>query len=218
MNAEKTLVIAGLALALAACGASADLAQVNPPEPAASQAFGNGGQAGFELGETARLAIGTLRLEGELAPDAEQAAQLLFLWQAYGGLLESESASSQEVESLAQQVRQAMSAEQLEAIAAMSLTSDEIAALVQPPGEAPGEASGGGFGPGAGLGPPGGGGGGLAGPGGAGGPFPGGEAGLTPEQIATAQANRAQRQEDGDRITSWLLVPLIEHLEALAAN
>ncbi|MES0344788.1 MAG: hypothetical protein ABUK16_11845, partial [Anaerolineales bacterium] len=105
-----------------------------------------------------------------------------------------------------------------EVIAAMELTQEGIFELTQelgiarggdlttegdPRGSAPdGIFPGSGGGPGGGIG---------GGPGGGGiGEF---EGELDPEQIATLQAGRAEKQSSGDRFTMFLINPLIQMLE-----
>jgi hypothetical protein len=211
----------------AACGTSPAPSEAAAPTPVAAgtpwpgSAGGGPPALGSEINETARLALGTLRLEGALTPDATQASQLVFLWQAYGSLVDSGSSAAAEVESVVAQILGAMTAEQLAAIEAMAFDADEVSALVQELRQqaTEGEArSGQAFGPGGGFMPPGGGPGAGVFGGGQGGGFPGADSGLSPEQIATAQANRAQRQVNGDMLTRLLLTPLLQRLETLAGS
>ncbi len=166
-----------------------------------------------------QLTLGTLKLdESSLAVDSKQAAELLTLWQAIRSLSSSDITAEGEIEAIVNQILETMSPEQLEAIAAMELTQEGILELTQelgiarggddgitegnPRGSAPdGMIPGSGGGPGGGMG------------GGLGGGV--GELGgdLDPEQIATLQAERAEKQSSGDRFTMFLINPLIQMLE-----
>ena len=166
-----------------------------------------------------QLTLGTLKLEEtDLAVDTEQAAELLTLWQAIRSLSSSDITAEGEIEAIVNQILETMSPEQIDAIAAMELTQDGILEITQelgiarggdlttdgaqrispPDGMVPG--SGGGPGGGMGGGPGGGGLGELEGE-------------LDPEQIATLQAERAEKQSSGDRSTMFLINPLIQMLE-----
>ena len=171
-----------------------------------------------------QLTLGTLKLEDtSLAVDSEQAAELLTLWQAIRSLSSSDITAEGEIEAIVNQILETMSPEQLEAIAAMELTQEGILELTQelgiarggdgttegdPRGSAPdGMVPGSGGGPGGGMGggPDGGGFGELSGD-------------LDPEQIATLQAERAEKQSSGDRFTMFLINPLIQMLEGRAQS
>ncbi len=77
-----------------------------------------------------KLAIGTLKLEGtDLAVDKEEAATLLPLWKAVRALKADDTISTEEMEALYQQIKDSMTTEQVKAIDAMSLTSDDIKTL-----------------------------------------------------------------------------------------
>ena len=166
-----------------------------------------------------QLTLGTLKLEEtDLAVDSAQATELLTLWQAIRSLSSSDITAEGEIEAIVNQILETMSPEQLEAIAAMELTQEGILELTQelgiarggdwtgegdPRSSAPDEmvpSSGGG--PGGGMG---------GGPGGGGFGELGGD--LDPEQIATLQAERAEKQSSGDRFTMFLINPLIQMLE-----
>jgi hypothetical protein len=57
---------------------------------------------------------------------AEQAAELLPLWQTLQVLSESDTAADQEMEALTTQVQETMTAEQRQAITAMNLTREDM--------------------------------------------------------------------------------------------
>jgi len=183
-----------------------------------------------ELPLITKLAIGTLKLEDtDLAVSSDQSADLLPLWQVFNNLSSSDSAAPEEITAVTEQIQETMSSEQLQAIDDMELTSQDIFATMQELGlvNAPqvnaegtpqaggsfrfrgGQGSGGGDFPGGGPpdgGPPG---------GGFGGGGFGGE-GLNPEQIATAQARRAEGGGTGfgNRMMTPLVEAVIELLES----
>ncbi|MCK4858788.1 MAG: hypothetical protein KAT58_12510 [candidate division Zixibacteria bacterium] len=167
-----------------------------------------------------QLTLGILKLEEtDLAVDTEQAAELLTLWQAIRSLSSSDITAEGEIEAIVNQILDTMSSEQLEAIAAMELTQEGILELTQelgiarggdwtgegdprssaPDGMVPGSGPGGGLGGGMG-----------------GGRFSEGEGNLDldPEQIATLQAERAEKRSSGDQFTMFLINPLIQLLES----
>ncbi len=167
-----------------------------------------------------QLTLGILKLEEtDLAVDTEQAAELLTLWQAIRSLSSSDITAEGEIEAIVNQILDTMSSEQLEAIAAMELTQEGILELTQelgiarggdwtgegdprssaPDGMVPGSGPGGGLGGGMG-----------------GGRFSEGEGNLDldPEQIATLQAERAEKRSSGDRFSMFLINPLIQMLES----
>jgi hypothetical protein len=159
------------------------------------------------------------------------------LWQTLQVLSESDTAADQETEALVTQIQETMTAGQMQAITDMNLTREDMMSIMQEQGLAMGGApaggqsnnpqggnpNGGGFGsdefpsgappqggfPGGG---PGGGGPGGGGPGGGGGQG----SGLTPDQIATAQA--ARQAGGGNMIPSPLINALIEFLEQKAGS
>ncbi len=204
-------VLVSLTLILVACGGSngAEISAVtvlNEDYPDA-------------LSVQTQLTLGTLKLEeSDHAVDAEQAAELLTLWQAIRSLSSSDITAEGEIEAIVNQILETMSSEQLEAIAAMELTQEGVLELTQelglarggelttdgdPRGTAPdGGVPGSGGGPGGGMG---------GGPGSGGIGELGGD--LNPEQIATLQAERAEKQSLGDRSTMFLINPLILMLE-----
>ena len=81
------------------------------------------------------LIVGTFNLEGtENAVTTEQAAQLVTLWQAYQSLRSSDTTASEELAALVKQIQSAMTTAQKEAISAMNLTNEDMAALMQEKG------------------------------------------------------------------------------------
>ncbi|MEW5869346.1 MAG: hypothetical protein AB1894_08730 [Chloroflexota bacterium] len=151
-----------------------------------------------------QLALGTVKLEETDYPvDADQARQLLPLWKAARSLSQSETTAQAEVDALFRQIQNTLTPEQMQAITAMDLSMQDMAAVGEQLGLA--LAPGGGFGNAdpemqatmqaareSGQMPPGGGPeGGMPG----GGPPGGGDfgGGLSPEAQQTAMAERSAR-------------------------
>jgi hypothetical protein len=215
-----------LIMTLTACGSPATN-QANP-------ASGNqNGPAAGELPVTTRLILGTFKLEETAnAVTAEQAVELLPLWQTMLVLSESDTAAAQETEALVTQIQETMTAGQTQAITDMNLTREDMMSIMQEQGLAMGGAPAGGQSNNPQGGNPNGGGfgsdefpsgappqGGFPGGGpGGGGPGDGGGqgSGLTPDQIATAQA--ARQQGGGNMIPSPLINALIEFLGQKAGS
>lgn len=234
-------------LALVACGSptaqnsnSPDSAEAGAVQPASSTAASQlAGSA--TLGEdykdalpvVAQLTLGSLKLNTgdsstgsgqDLSIDADEAGKLLPLWQAYQSLSNSDNTAEAELDALVSQIQDTMQPEQVQAIAAMQLTADDIGEVLQAQG--PG-AFGGGFGgrdnaatgggnarEGGFAGPP------PAGfPGGGPGGFPGGGpdgvpgggfANASPEQRATAIAERMA--QDGGQAATFMTRGLLNQL------
>lgn len=213
---KRTVYISLLLVAILATACGSALNNVNPSSAP------QGDFTAGELPEMTQLIIGTLKLGDTNQPvSADQAAELLPLWQTMQVLSESDIAAQQEIDALVEQIQETMTAEQKQAITDMNLTRGDLMSVLQEQGLALGgvpaggqnnnarggnQNGAGGFGPGGfpGGAPPQGG---FPG----GGPGGGQGSGLTPDQIATAQASRQQ--------TSSVLVPpmlinaLIEYLQ-----
>jgi hypothetical protein len=183
-----------------------------------------------------QLLVGTINLEStDMAVDPEQAAELLPLWKAARSLYTSDTSAEAEKTAILNQIQDAMAPEQIEAIAAMQLTQEDVMGSMQeirealgfegwgmlegfPEGELPEGFPG--FGRGGQL-PEGfaGAGQGRQSPGGQGmgQGIPGGEfgQGLDPEALATLQSSRGNRQ--GMQIPNPMLFEsLIQFLEVRA--
>ena len=200
-----------LALTLSACGGSATEAASS----AATSALTSEEEGALSV--QLQLSVGTLALDGTAqAVDATQAAELLPLWQVLQSLTESDTAAQEEITALVTQIEETMTAEQIEAIAAMQLTREDMGAIMQEHGLQPagrsGETADGtetGQGRGGGSGVPGMGG----GPGGG-----SGETSLSPEQIATMQAERqANGGGTNDRLSGVIIEGVIQYLTSLAS-
>lgn len=175
-------------------------------------------QDGYEdaLGIQLQLSVGTFRLEDtDLAVNADQAAELIPLWQVLNNLNQSGTAAQEEIDALVAQIQETMSAEQINTIAAMELTRVNMGEIMQEfafsfgNGETPPE----GFVPGQGRG-----GSGVPGLSGGGPGSQGGDMGMSPEQIATARAERESSGQAGSmingRISRVIVDGLIELLQS----
>src|SRR5574341_1159313 len=110
------------ALLLTACGSA----------PATANSFRSGTGSARSLTPEARLALGTLKLEGTpQAVDSALAAKLLPLWQLLAQLNGSSSTAPQEVTAVLDQIRATMTAEQVKTINNMQLTSADIFTVLQ---------------------------------------------------------------------------------------
>ena len=121
---NSTFIIVLLIVSLLVAGCSGAAAGTSTDAAATENASG--------LSEAAKLALGMLSLEEtEQAITAEQAEELLTLWQAYQTLGNSETTAKVEMEALVKQIQAALTTEQVEAIEAMSLTSESMAVVMQ---------------------------------------------------------------------------------------
>jgi hypothetical protein len=221
MNKLLITTLIFVMLTITACGTASSGTEIDSATA--------GGPTAGELPATTKLIIGIFKLEDTAqAVTAEQATELLPLWQVYSELSTSDTASQAEVDALFEQIEGTMTSEQMQAIESMQLTQEDIFAVMQEQGIAMGggqelsaeqiataqaarSSGGGGFTPPDGGVPPGG----MQGSGpGDGGGFDGGQ-GLSTEQIATARAARA---ESGgfNRVPSALIEALIELLKTKA--
>ena len=137
-----------------------------------------------------QLALGTLLLEETDQPvAAEQVDELLLLWQALRGTMDSGASAQAEIDALLAQIESNLSGEQLAAIGAMKLTQERLQAWAQAQGLSTGE----GLGPGGGSGQPGSG------------------QSLSPEERATRQAERGG--SGGSGTSRALIDAVIDMLE-----
>jgi hypothetical protein len=179
------------------------------------------------------LLIGTVMLEGsDLAVSVEQAQELLPLWKAMRSLMDSDTTADTEIQALTEQIKETMTAEQIDYIESGEFTQGDMRGLFEELGI---ELPGGGFEMSpemqatreamqeSGEGSPGGG---FRGGGIPGGGLPGGGQGvgqfggdLSPEQMETLQAQReAGGRAFGNRMITIFIEPMIELLEARAAE
>jgi hypothetical protein len=107
------------AIALTACGASS----TNTP---ANTNTGNG------LTTISQIAVGTLKLAGtEQDVTADQAKELIILWQVYEEVSKSSTAAQEEVDALVDQIQETMTSEQMQAISDLNLTQQDVFAAMQ---------------------------------------------------------------------------------------
>jgi hypothetical protein len=220
MKIINVLILTILFLIMTACGSASNSA--SPASPNDSQT------ATGALPVIMQMALGTLKLDG--APQdvtAEQAAELLPLWQTLQVLYNSDTAADQEIEALITQIQETMTSEQTQAIDAMNLTREDIMTVMQEQGTALGNSAqnrnsqsgnssnngGGGFVRSGGGNMP------VPPDGGEipGGGFGGGQgSGLSTEQIATAQASR--QTGGASTVSPALFNALIELLQKKAGS
>jgi len=85
-----------------------------------------------ELPTVTQLALGSLKLDDtDYAITAEQATELLPMWQVYKELINSDTAAQEEINALISQIQATMLQEQLQAISDMELTEDDISVAMQ---------------------------------------------------------------------------------------
>jgi len=238
-----TLTVFILLLALVACGGTSDTGSTpsNSTSNSGSSTSSSTGETGgtadnsTALSEEMELLIGTFKLEEtDLAVSSDQASQLLPLWQALQSLATSDTATSEEIAAVVNQIKDTMTSQQIDAITAMNLTQQDVVSVMDKAGLSFG-ASGasstsdassgssqegfpaGGGDPGAAGGPPAGRGNpGVGGGAPAAGSDPAGMGGgqqLEPGQIATLQAGRTQSGGASSQIPTSLLNALIELLQ-----
>jgi hypothetical protein len=84
------------------------------------------------LSAAARLAVGTLKLEGTSnAVTTSEAGDLLTLWEAYRSLSNSDTTSQIELDALVKQIEGTMTSEQTKSIDAMNLSEQSASDVVQ---------------------------------------------------------------------------------------
>ena len=226
---KLSVVILGLFMifVLVACGSEAALSEVETTVVDAEIDEGQPpGRGALGLQDNVQLMVGTFLLDDTAdAVTADQAAELVILWKAFRSLSGSDNVAVAEMDALLNQIRDTMTPEQLDTIARMEISQEELFGMAQELGIVPEGFAGFGRGEGDGEGFPEGGPGGFPGGGfpeggflggqGPGGQGPGGFGGdLDPEAIATLRAERGGAGGFGRRFNSFLLDPLIELLES----
>lgn len=127
MKKNIVIILILLAMALTACGTSNNAAP------------NFGGNATGEVPAVTKLIVGTLKLEEtENSVTPEQASNLLPLWQVYQSLTESDTAAQEEIDALAEQIADTMTAEQSQAITDMQITQQDMFGIMQTQGAAMG--------------------------------------------------------------------------------
>ncbi len=131
-----------VALVLTACasansGADPATGTGNTGSGSFSNSFRSG--AGRALSADAKLALGTIKLEGTpQAIDAKTAAKLIPLWQLMVQLHSSSSTAPEEVTAVLNQIEATMAPQQVSVIQNMSFTSADVFALLQSEAQASG--------------------------------------------------------------------------------
>ncbi len=207
MIKKSAILLSLMALVLTACGT----ARAGTPN--------NG-----KLNPMSELIVGTLKLDGTgQAVTKDQAKELITLWEVYKQLMTSDTAAQPEIDGLSQQIREAMTSDQLKAIQDMKLSQTDVMSYMQPQG---GSAQGSGSGTGRSnnsSGMPGGGmpGGGMPGggmpPSGA---MPPGDFGGNMQRQGTGTQtpnSTAGVRPNSDRVPSMLIDALIQYLQKIAA-
>ncbi len=117
------------AVVLSACGAAGT---GSGSASSAGSGFRNSAFANRPLTPAARLALGTIKLEGTpQAVDPAEAAKLLPLWQLLAQVLGSSSSAPQEVNAVLDQIKANMNQNQVKSIGSMQLSSADIASVFQ---------------------------------------------------------------------------------------
>jgi len=120
-------IITILVLMLTACGGASDSPQTDPAE------FTSSSENAMPL--STQLLIGTFKLEEtDLVVTAEQANELIPLWQVLQSISSSDTAAQEEMDALVEQIQETMTAEQVQAIEAMNLTPQDMFTIMQEQG------------------------------------------------------------------------------------
>ncbi len=138
-KASLSGILVALLFVLTACGSGS----------ASTNGFGGGGNSanGFRSGNggtraltaDAKLALGTMKLEGtKEAVEPKTAAKLIPLWQLLVQLHSSSSSAPQEVSAVVDQIKSTMTTDQLNTINGMSLTQADIFSAFQAQNQASG--------------------------------------------------------------------------------
>ena len=94
------------------------------------------------LSAEAELLVGTFKLEGtDQAVTADQARQLLPLWQTLQSLANSNTAATEEMNALVDQIKSTMTTQQMAKITAIKLTQQDVMTVMSQTGFSPNGAS-----------------------------------------------------------------------------
>src|SRR5512139_1977641 len=125
MNKTSILLLLILTSILTACGS-------NISNTAAPASNAPGGGAAGELSAPMQVALGTIKLDGtENAITADQARELLPLWETLQQLEASDTAATQEKEALVSQIQETMTSKQMQAISALGLSRKDMFSIMQ---------------------------------------------------------------------------------------
>ena len=108
----------------------------------AAQTQNSPGGGSTPLSGATQLLVGTFKLEDtDLAVSADQAKQLLPLWQTLQQLSNSNIAADQEINAVVDQIKSTMTSQQMAKITAMKLTQQDILSVMNQTGVSPNGAS-----------------------------------------------------------------------------
>jgi hypothetical protein len=125
MNKKVLFILLVLTLILTACSGNAS----NAAGPTGNAP---GGGAAGELSAPMQVALGTIKLDGTgNAITAEQAKELLPLWETLQQLEGSDTAAAEEKDSLVGQIQETMTQEQMKAITALNLSRRDMFSVMQ---------------------------------------------------------------------------------------
>jgi len=124
MNWLLVAIVGIMTLSLAACGGQDTAPDAAPVAAELENTYEDA------LTIKNQLLLGTLRLEGtDQAITSEQAKALIPLWKAYAALTASGTAATEEIESVQDQIIEAMTSDQVAGIAGMHLTNEVLQAF-----------------------------------------------------------------------------------------
>ena len=155
------VVIIGFAMAIlvVACssgGTQEDVTRANEPTSIVEVDETPSSEQGAQsMPDNVQLIVGTLLLEDtEDAVTSEQAAKLVILWKAFRSLSSSDNVAIEEMEALLSQIQDAMTPVQLDAIAELEISQQDMFTMAQELGIVPEDFAGFGRGEGDGEGFP----------------------------------------------------------------
>jgi hypothetical protein len=124
---------------LTACGSGSAVSDGASTNGGSTNSFRNGANTTGPLNPEAKLALGTIKLEGtKQAVDPKMAANLVPLWQLMFQLNSSTSTAPQEVTAVEDQIKTTMTSEQINTINSMKLTQADIFTVFQQEAQANG--------------------------------------------------------------------------------
>jgi len=146
MNRKSILVLLFVALMLVSCSGTTTEGSESTAAPAQAggdESIVNAGEfdeaydrsqveaSVRDLSDEAKLMLGTMLLDGtQRAVSEAQAGDLLFLWQAYQALMQSDTTAVAELEALIQQIRRTMTEEQISAIEGIDFSDPALLAQI----------------------------------------------------------------------------------------
>ena len=128
-----------LLMVLTACGSGSAATDGASPNGGSTNSFRSGANATGPLNPEAKLALGTIKLEGtKQAVDPKMAANLVPLWQLMYQLNSSTSTAPQEVTAVEDQIKTTMTSDQINTINSMKLSQADIFTVFQQEAQANG--------------------------------------------------------------------------------